>query len=64
MKRNIIKSGGIFTVYQYDHKGPYFVDLHGPFATGYDTLQGVAEFLYYQGMLPDKTIDALNNFKM
>ena len=61
MKETNIIVAALFTVYQYDNKGPYFVYIVGnePFNQGFDTMQGVAEYLYYLGYIGAKTADAV-----
>ena len=56
MKRTekIIKKGIGYTVYFHDHR--FYVDLGNPIIHSYETLQGVAETLYYQGYIPTKDV--------
>lgn len=58
-ERKIIKNGIGFTVYM--SNGRYFVDLHKPIIHSYSTLEGVAETLYYNEYIEDKTLEALLN---
>lgn len=56
----VIARGYGYTVY-YDYKYElYYVDTHRPIITGFKTLQGVAEHLYYNDYIPAKDIGALN----
>ena len=61
MERKTIKQGIGFKVYKYE--GLIFVDTYGPFACGFDTMQGAAEHLYYAGLLPEKTAECLLNYE-
>lgn len=54
MKRKTIVNRGYYHVYLLD--GLFFVLISGkPFAIGFETLQGVKEYLYYQGLIDSKT---------
>ena len=44
----------------YLNKGIYFADIHKTPIQGFETLQGAAEYLYYQGYIDRKAITALN----
>lgn len=52
MKTMVLVKGDGFMVYK--KGGIYFVDTHGVFDQGFSTIQGVTEFLYYQGYIPTK----------
>ena len=52
-----IKRGFGYTVYCHD--GIYFIDTGKPIIPGYDTLQGVAEALYYGGYIDTKNISEI-----
>ena len=56
----VIARGYGYTVY-YDYKYKHYgVDTGKPIITCFDTLQGVAEHLYYGEYIPVKDIGALN----
>lgn len=56
-----VKRGSGFRVYEID--GRYYLDLHHAMQPihSFSSLLGIAETLYYQGLLPDKTLCALMN---
>jgi len=51
-KIEILAEGNGFIVYKY--KKMYFVDTAAAFDQGFKTMQGVTEYLYYQGYIPTK----------
>ena len=62
MKDNTVKKCYAFHVYK--HSGRYYLDLYrtGKPIHSYETLQGVAETLYYGDIIPEKTVAAMMNF--
>ena len=59
MEKVIAKGYGYKVYYNYSSK-LYYVDTGATIIHGYETLQGVAETLYYTGYIPIKDIAALD----
>ena len=54
----LVARGYGYRVYQY--KGDYYIDTGRAMAWNYGpTLEGVVEFLYYQGYIDEKNVDAI-----